>query len=63
VRGTTNWRTQDGEVPVDSTRDFQTIDQMNNRLVDGINNVNQKQQQMHYKQYINIKFFRCLNFF
>ena len=39
VRGTTNWRTQDGEVPVDSTRDFQTIDQMNNRLVDGINNV------------------------
>lgn len=39
VRGVTNWRMQDGEVPVDSTRDFQTIDQMNNRLVDGINNV------------------------
>jgi len=36
VRGTTNWRTQDGEVPVDSTRDFQTIEQMNERLIDGI---------------------------
>jgi calcineurin-like phosphoesterase family protein len=36
-RGVTNWRTQDGEVPVDSTRDFQTIEQMNQRLVDGIN--------------------------
>ena len=37
VRGVTNWRTQDGEVPVDSTRDFQTIEQMNERLIDGIN--------------------------
>ena len=37
VRGTTNWRTQDGEVPIDSTRDFQTIEQMNERLIDGIN--------------------------
>ena len=37
VRGVTNWRTQDGEVPIDSTRDFQTIEQMNQRLVDGIN--------------------------
>jgi calcineurin-like phosphoesterase family protein len=37
VRGTTNWRTQNGEVPVDSTRDFQTIEQMNERLIDGIN--------------------------
>jgi len=37
VRGTTNWRTQDGEVPVESTRDFQTIEQMNERLIDGIN--------------------------
>jgi len=36
-RGVTNWRTQDGEIPVDSTRDFQTIEQMNQRLVDGIN--------------------------
>lgn len=37
VRGVTNWRTKDGEVPVDSTRDFQTIEQMNERLIDGIN--------------------------
>jgi calcineurin-like phosphoesterase family protein len=39
VRGVTNWRTQDGEVPVGSTRDFDTIEQMNERLVNGINNV------------------------
>ena len=37
VRGVTNWRTQDGEVPLDSTRNFQTIEQMNERLIDGIN--------------------------
>jgi calcineurin-like phosphoesterase family protein len=37
-RGVTNWRTQDGEIPVDSTRDFNTIEEMNQRLVDGINN-------------------------
>ncbi len=37
VRGVTNWRTQDGQIPEDSTRDFQTIEQMNERLVDGIN--------------------------
>jgi calcineurin-like phosphoesterase family protein len=36
-RGVTNWRTQNGEIPVESTRDFQTIEQMNQRLVDGIN--------------------------
>ena len=38
-RGVTDWRTQDGEIPVGSTRDFETIEQMNNRLVNGINNV------------------------
>ena len=38
-RGVTNWRTQDGEVPVGSTRDFETIEQMNERLVNAINNV------------------------
>ena len=37
VRGVTNWRTKDGEIPVDSVRDFETIDQMNERLIDGIN--------------------------
>jgi calcineurin-like phosphoesterase family protein len=36
-RGVTNWRTQDGEIPTDSTRDFQTIEQMNERIIDGIN--------------------------
>jgi calcineurin-like phosphoesterase family protein len=39
VRGVTNWRTQDGEVPLGSTRDFDTIEQMNERLVTAINNV------------------------
>ena len=38
-RGVTDWRTQDGEVPVGSTRDFETIEQMNERLVNAINNV------------------------
>ena len=38
-RGVTNWRTQDGEVPVHSTRDFNTIELMNNALVDNINSV------------------------
>lgn len=36
-RGVTKWRTPDGEVPVGSTRDFNTLDQMNNTLVDNIN--------------------------
>jgi calcineurin-like phosphoesterase family protein len=39
VRGVTNWRTQDGEIPIDSVRDFGTIDEMNERLVYGINNM------------------------
>lgn len=38
-RGITNWRTQDGKIPVDSTRDFLTIDEMNDAIV---NNINQK---------------------
>jgi len=38
-RGVTDWRTQDGEIPVGSTRDFETIEQMNDRLVNAINNV------------------------
>ena len=37
VRGTTNWRTPEGEIPTDSTRDFDTIEKMNERLVGGIN--------------------------
>jgi len=38
-RGVTDWRTQDGKVPVHSTRDFNTIELMNNALVDKINSV------------------------
>jgi calcineurin-like phosphoesterase family protein len=38
-RGVTDWRTQDGEVPTHSTRDFNTIELMNNALVDNINSV------------------------
>ena len=36
-RGVTNWRTQDGDIPLNSTRDYQSVDQMNNTLVDNIN--------------------------
>ena len=36
-RGVTNWRTQDGQIPINSTRDFQTIDEMNDVLVNNIN--------------------------
>ena len=38
-RGITNWRTKDGKVPVDSTRDFQRIEDMNFAIV---NNINEK---------------------
>ena len=36
-RGTTNWRTQDGGIPIEQTRDFQTIDKMNEAILKGIN--------------------------
>ena len=36
-RGITNWRTQDGKIPVDSTRDFFSMEQMNDVIVDNIN--------------------------
>ena len=36
-RGVTNWRTQDGQIPINSTRDFQSIDEMNDVLVNNIN--------------------------
>mgnify|MGYP003342645147 CR=1 FL=1 len=36
-RGTTNWRTMDGEVPIEQTRDFVTLDKMNESIVNGIN--------------------------
>jgi len=36
-RGVTNWRTQDGKIPLDQTRDFATIEKMNSAIVDNIN--------------------------
>ncbi len=36
-RGVTNWRTQEGGVPVNSTRDFRTINEMNDVIVNNIN--------------------------
>lgn len=36
-RGVTNWRTVDGQVPEKQTRDFATLEDMDNAIVDGIN--------------------------
>lgn len=36
-RGITKWRTIDGEIPVDQTRPFDTLEQMDDRIVNGIN--------------------------
>jgi len=38
-RGVTNWRRQDGSIPVDQTRDFKTLEHMNSTIV---NNINEK---------------------
>lgn len=38
-RGTTEWRTQYGEVPVSQTRDFASLEQMNSAIVNNINKV------------------------
>ena len=38
-RGVTDWRTKDGKIPIDSTRDFSSIDQMNDTIVNNINNI------------------------
>ena len=38
-RGVTDWRNPDGTIPVDQTRDFETIDKMDQTIVDNINNV------------------------
>ena len=38
-RGVTDWRTEDGEIPVDQTRDFENLDKMNARIVNNINEV------------------------
>jgi len=38
-RGVTEWRLPDGSVPIAQTRDFDTIGQMNDAIVNGINSV------------------------
>ena len=38
-RATTKWRTPDGKVPIAQTRDFETLDKMNDTIV---NNINEK---------------------
>jgi calcineurin-like phosphoesterase family protein len=37
-RGVTSWRTQDGEIPIEQTRDFPTLEKMNFAIVNNINN-------------------------
>lgn len=36
-RGVTNWRTQDGKIPVSSTRDFIDLDEMDAAIINNIN--------------------------
>jgi len=36
-RGTTNWRTVEGEIPIEQTRDFTTLEKMNDAILKGIN--------------------------
>jgi calcineurin-like phosphoesterase family protein len=38
-RGVTAWRTMEGEIPVDQTRDFNSLEDMNNAIVNNINEV------------------------
>jgi calcineurin-like phosphoesterase family protein len=38
-RGMTEWRLPNGSVPISQTRDFQTIEQMNDGIISGINSV------------------------
>jgi calcineurin-like phosphoesterase family protein len=41
-RGTTDWRLEDGSIPTDQTRDFTTIEMMNQSIVYNINSVVKK---------------------
>ena len=36
-RGVSNWKTHDGETPINQTRPFDTLEQMNARIVAGLN--------------------------
>ena len=38
-RGVTNWRLPDGTVPISQTRDFPTVERMNQTIVDNINSL------------------------
>lgn len=38
-RGVTNWRLPDGSIPISQTRDFKSIEQMNDTIVNNINEV------------------------
>ena len=38
-RGVTDWRLPDGSIPISQTRDFNTIEQMNETIVNNINSV------------------------
>lgn len=38
-RGVTNWRLPNGQIPVDQTRDFPTIEKMNTAIVNNINQI------------------------
>lgn len=38
-RATTKWRTKDDEIPIDQTRDFKSLDHMNDTIVNNINEV------------------------
>ena len=39
VRGITRWRTLEDEIPIDDTRDFQTLEEMDDTIVNNINRV------------------------
>ena len=38
-RGVSNWRDENGDVPINTTRDFETLEQMNDKIVESINSV------------------------
>jgi calcineurin-like phosphoesterase family protein len=38
-RGVTDWRMPDGSIPIEQTRDFKTVDEMNEAIVNNINKV------------------------
>jgi calcineurin-like phosphoesterase family protein len=38
-RGVSDWRDENGNVPINQTRDFETLEQMNDKIVESINSV------------------------